>query len=143
MRVMVCPHDMDIGGSQLNAIDLAAAIRDLGHDVLVYSSDGPLMNRVRDLGLAHLRRHPAPRRPSLARAADLARVTREWRADVLHGYEWPPILEVAAAATVSRSVAVGTVMSMAVAPFCHRVSRCWWVPGRSRAAAGSDVGQSR
>lgn len=117
MRVMVCPHDMDIGGSQLNAIDLAAAVRDLGHDVLVYSSDGPLMSRVRDLGLAHRPRHPAPRRPSLARAVHLARVAREWRADVLHGYEWPPILEAAAAAVVSRPVAVGTVMSMSVAPF--------------------------
>jgi hypothetical protein len=114
---MVCPHDMDIGGSQLNAIELAAAIRDLGHDVLIYSADGPLMNRVRDLDLPHRRRHPAPRRPSLVRAADLARVAREWRADVVHGYEWPPILEAAAAAAVSRPVAVGTVMSMSVAPF--------------------------
>ena len=117
MRVIVCPHDMNIGGSQLNAIELAAAIRDLGHDVLIYSSDGPLMRRVRDLGLPHRRRHPAPRSPSVVRAADLARVAREWRADLLHGYEWPPILEAAAAGTVTRALAVGTVMSMAVAPF--------------------------
>ena len=33
MKVLVYPHTMEIGGSQLNAIEIAAAVRDRGHDV--------------------------------------------------------------------------------------------------------------
>ena len=35
MRVLVYPHSMEIGGSQLNAVELGGAVRDLGHDVVV------------------------------------------------------------------------------------------------------------
>jgi L-malate glycosyltransferase len=64
VRVVVYPHMLEIGGSQLNAIELAAAVRDLGHDVLVFGQPGPLADRVRDLEL-ELVTAPAPRgRPS-------------------------------------------------------------------------------
>jgi glycosyltransferase involved in cell wall biosynthesis len=118
LRIVVYPHAMTVGGSQLNAIELAAAVRDLGHEVAVLGEPGPLVEQVRALGLEHL---PIPRdrqRPSLPVAAGLRRLIQRRRLDIVHGYEWPPGLEVAAAAFArSGTAAVCTVMSMAVAPF--------------------------
>ncbi|GIH12934.1 glycosyltransferase [Rugosimonospora africana] len=118
LRVVVYPHAMTVGGSQLNAIELAAAVRDLGHEVAVLGEPGPLVEQVQALGLEHL---PIPRdrqRPSLPVAARLRRLIQLRRLDIVHGYEWPPGLEVAAAAFARPgTAAVCTVMSMAVAPF--------------------------
>ena len=44
MKVLVYPHTMGIGGSQLNAVEIAGAVRDRGHDVTVVSRPGPLMS---------------------------------------------------------------------------------------------------
>jgi glycosyltransferase involved in cell wall biosynthesis len=118
LRILVYPHAMHVGGSQLNAIELAAAVRDLGHDVTVIGDEGPLVDRVHALGLEHL---PVPgkrRRPSPGVALRLRALIRRRGFDVVHGYEWPPGLEAAAACFPGgRSAAVCTVMSMAVAPF--------------------------
>lgn len=109
---------MQVGGSQLNAIELAAAVRDLGHEVSVMGEDGPLVDRVRALGLEHLPVRKDRRRPSPEVAWRLRALIRQRRLDVVHGYEWPPALEAAAACYPGgRSAAVCTVMSMAVAPF--------------------------
>jgi len=117
LSVVVYPHSMELGGSQINAIDLAAAVRDLGHDVVVYGERGVLEQRVRDHGLRYVAAAEHRLRPSPVVARDLRRLAREVRADVLHGYEWPPALECRAATTGTRRAAVVTVMSMAVAPF--------------------------
>ena len=42
MKVLVYPHDLQIGGSQINAIDLAAEVAEHGHEAVVYAIDGPL-----------------------------------------------------------------------------------------------------
>jgi glycosyltransferase involved in cell wall biosynthesis len=118
LRIVVYPHTMEIGGSQLNAVELAAAVRDRGHEVLLYSPDGPLVDHARGLGLEHVRAAAAPFRPAPGITADLARLVAERRIDVLHGYEWPPALEAFGVRAARPGVAaVATVMSMAVPPF--------------------------
>lgn len=118
MKILVYPHDMAIGGSQLNAIELAAAVRALGHDVAVYGQPGPLMERVEELGLEFLPSPPVHRRPTPGVAMHLRRTVRERGIDVVHAYEWPPAMEAAlACAGNSRAIAMATVMSMSVAPF--------------------------
>ncbi|KRD45507.1 hypothetical protein ASE38_01470 [Cellulomonas sp. Root930] len=118
MRVIVYPHSMELGGSQMNAIDIAGAVRDLGHEVTVYAEPGVLVERVRALGLPFVEAAPSRVRPSPGIARHLSRLSRDVGADVLHGYEWPPALECYAAAAGHRDrAAVVTVMSMAVAPF--------------------------
>ena len=118
LNVLVYPHAMEVGGSQLNAIELAAAVRDLGHRVAVIGEDGPLVDRVHALGLEHLPLPARRRRPSPAVAARLRGLIRQRGLHVVHGYEWPPALEAAAAAYPGAgAAAVCTVMSMAVAPF--------------------------
>lgn len=113
MRILVYPHASEIGGSQLNAVELAGAVRDLGHRVAVIAEPGPLVERVLSLGLEHLPLDAGRRRPSPATVRLLRRLAAE-RFDIVHGYEWPPGIE-AYFAVGGRAVC--TVMSMSVAPF--------------------------
>lgn len=118
MRVLVYPHAMELGGSQLNAIELAAAVQDLGHDVTLYADQGELVAHAELRGLEVLTRRRSPFCPSPERVVELRRLIGERSLQVLHGYEWPPILEAHAASWGRTGVApVGTVMSMGVAGF--------------------------
>lgn len=121
MRVLVYPHTMGLGGSQLNAIQLAAAVRDRGHEVIVLSEPGPLVERVRAMGLEHIEVPGHRRRPSIGVMGTLARLVQDRNVDVVHGYEWPPILEAFYGLRSRRGTPViGTIMSMSVAPFVPR-----------------------
>ncbi|MET0238134.1 MAG: glycosyltransferase family 4 protein [Kibdelosporangium sp.] len=121
MRVLVYPHAMEIGGSQLNAIQLAGAVRDRGHEVIVFAEPGPLVDRVREMGLEHLEIPLSRRRPSPEVLATLAHTVHKRRIDVVHGYEWPPVIEAFFGPGLRwRTPVVGTVMSMSVVPFFPR-----------------------
>jgi glycosyltransferase involved in cell wall biosynthesis len=121
MRILVYPHAMEIGGSQLNAVQLAGAVRDRGHEVIVLSEPGPLVSRVRDLGLEHIEIPLSRRRPSPEVLAKLIRVVQSRHIDVVHGYEWPPVIEAFFGPGLRlRTAVVGTVMSMSVVPFFPR-----------------------
>lgn len=120
MRVLVYPHDMNLGGSQLNAIEIAAAVRDKGHEVLVFGQPGQLTARVRELGLEFVAAPEPGRRPSGVVVRNLRSLVKDRGIDVLHGYEWPPALECVLGARGTSATAVATVMSMAVAPFIPR-----------------------
>jgi glycosyltransferase involved in cell wall biosynthesis len=118
LRILVYPHAMELGGSQLNALELAGAVRDLGHEVTVLAEDGPLLAVVERLGLKRLQLDARRRRPSLSTARRLRNLIGSLDLDIVHGYEWPPGVEAAAAAYPGRrAAAVCTVMSSAVAPF--------------------------
>jgi glycosyltransferase involved in cell wall biosynthesis len=117
VKILVYPHAMEIGGSQLNAIELAGAVRDLGHEVAVIAEPGPLAERLTALGLEQLVLDPGRRRPSPATVRRLRRLVSERGYDIVHGYEWPPGIEACYAAAGRRAAAVCTVMSMSVAPF--------------------------
>ena len=121
MKVLVYPHDLSIGGSQLNAIEIAAKVASLGHQTVIFGQPGPLTSRISELGLEFLPAPPVRRRPSAAVVSEMCRIADARGIDIVHGYEWPPALE---AFLTSRKrpglVAVATVMSMAVAPFLPR-----------------------
>lgn len=118
MKILVYPHDLRIGGSQLNAIELSSAVRDLGHEVVVFGQPGPLADMVKRAGLEFIGA-PSPRKrpsPSVVRA--LVGLVRSRGLDLLHGYEWPPALECLLASRLGgASCSAATVMSMSVAPF--------------------------
>ena len=117
MRILVYPHAMEVGGSQLNAVELASAVQRLGHEVSVIGEPGPLVGHVLDAGLEHLPLSPDRRRPSAATVRMLRDLAVRRGLDVVHGYEWPPGVEAFYASLRGPSAAVCTVMSMAVAPF--------------------------
>ncbi|WP_436640335.1 glycosyltransferase family 4 protein [Microbaculum sp. FT89] len=121
MKVLVFPHSMEIGGSQLNAIELAAAVRDRGHDVAVVSGSGPLVDKVREFGVDHIPLPDEWGHMSLRTHRFLKKVIRDRGIDVVHGYEWPPAMALYFGPHLFQQVPlVCTVMSMAVAHFLPR-----------------------
>lgn len=117
MNILVYPHDLGMGGSQINAIDLAAALRDEGHEVVIFGPDGVLVDRLRRKGLQFIKA-PSPRiRPTPTIIRALRELIRERNIDVIHGYEWPPALEAFVACRGTQAVPVATVLSMGIAPF--------------------------
>ena len=121
MRLLVAPHDLQIGGSQLNAIDLAAGAAAAGHDVLVYGVPGPLVERIEALGLEFFPARRFEWRPAPSRVAELAALARRRRLDLIHAYEWPPCLDAYYGAhLVQRVPLLCTVLSMSVSPLVPR-----------------------
>lgn len=109
---------MNMGGSQLNAIEIAAEVKKMGHDVLIFGQPGTLTPLVADLGLEFVESPRARTRPTPSIVQALRRLMNERKIDILHGYEWPPALEATlAVGTRDASRAVSTVLSMSVAPF--------------------------
>lgn len=107
MKVLVFPVRLAIGGAQINAVDLAIGVRDRGHDVVVFSRPGPLLERVRERGLAYI---PAPDpgrfRPSPPTIRELRRVVAEHGVDVVHAWGPNPSLEAFYGARIMAGVPV-------------------------------------
>jgi glycosyltransferase involved in cell wall biosynthesis len=122
VRVLVYPHTMEIGGSQLNAVEIGAAVRDRGHEVTVVSRPGVMVETVQKLGLPHIPLDPRAGRTLSPRAiGHLTSLVKEHRIDVVHGYEWPPGVEAVLGPRLRLGVpVVCTVMSGSVAPFLPR-----------------------
>jgi glycosyltransferase involved in cell wall biosynthesis len=121
VRLLVAPHDLDIGGSQINAIDLAAGAAEAGHDVIVYGVEGPLVDHIAARGLEFVAARPLRYRPAPSRIAQLAALARRRRLDLIHAYEWPPCLEAYYGAHGGLGVPLlCTVLSMSVSPLVPR-----------------------
>lgn len=117
MRILVYPHDLAIGGSQLNAIELAAAVQRMGHEALIVGRPGPLVPRIESLDLEFIALPRLGRRPSLTARSLVRKVIEERRIDFVHGYEWPPAMEAWLASRGTPATPIATVLSMSVAPF--------------------------
>jgi len=89
MKILVFAHQLEIGGTQVSAIMLAAALRDLhGFDVLLFATPGPMVKLAEEKGL---RFAPAPDPyiyPSPARMRALRDTVRRERPDLLHVWDW-------------------------------------------------------
>ena len=121
MRILVYPHSMQIGGSQINAVQLAGAVRDRGHDVIVVSQAGPVTDRVRVAALERMEIPAHRRQPSPRAIGTLLRLVRERHIDVIHAYESMPIMEASFGPRLfCRTPVLGTIMSMSVRPFLPR-----------------------
>lgn len=86
MRVLVLPKDLEIGGSQVTAVDLARGVRRRGVEVLVAAPPGPLLEVLEGSGLPFV---PLPGRTTGRgrRLAALVRTIRAHAAEVVHAYE--------------------------------------------------------
>lgn len=115
LRIMVCPHELIVGGSQINAIDLAALMLQRGHNVEVYAPPGPLISKIKSFGIPYV---PAPARTQReltlhALMAFGSEVSR-FRPDVVHTYESPPTILSAAVSPIVPHRCIATVLSMSV-----------------------------
>lgn len=121
MRILVYAHDLSIGGSQINAIDLAAGVAAAGHQVFVYGIPGPLVEYIRQRGLPYIAARRLRYRPAPSRILQLALLARTHRLDLMHAYEWPPCLDAYFSTGFGMRVPVlCTVLSMAVMPLVPR-----------------------
>jgi L-malate glycosyltransferase len=122
VKVVVYPHDLCIGGSEINAIDLAAAISDLGHEVIVYAVPGPLEDYIVGKGLRYAPAYRAHYQVSVSHIAQLAYLVNKNKVDLVHAYEWPPCVNAFFGAGLLLSVpVVCTVLGMRLAPIVPRV----------------------
>jgi Glycosyl transferases group 1 len=96
-RLLVVLHNLELGGSQRNAIDLADGARDLGHEVMVAGPPGVLVEAVRASGLPFVPLADEPNR-ALATAVPgykgLLELSRSFRPDLIHTYELTPSIHV-------------------------------------------------
>src|SRR4051812_28119583 len=94
MKILVFADKLQVGGTQVNAIDLTTALRDrFGHDVSMFATPGPMAELVRRNGL---RLHAAPDalvHPSPAKMRALRDVVRRERPDLIHVWDWPQCLD--------------------------------------------------
>ncbi|WP_328811094.1 MULTISPECIES: glycosyltransferase [unclassified Rhodococcus (in: high G+C Gram-positive bacteria)] len=120
MRILVIPHQMSMGGSQINAIELAAKVRDMGHHVVLYAPHGVLDPLVDEVGVPRIvKRTDADLSPGSVRR--LVDIVRRERIDLIHAYEWGPSLEATFGPHLRFGVPVlMTVLSMVVDDFLPR-----------------------
>ncbi len=124
IRVLTCLHTLEVGGSQIVAIELAASIARMGYEVLIYGPQGDLVDMIRDLGLEFIEA-PAQmtknrRELSVGVALDVWRVARRRRIDLIHTYEFSPIMDAMYGAHLLRGTPI--VMSVLSVFSAH------WVP---------------
>lgn len=122
MRILISLYRLSIGGSHINAIEIGSLIKQRGHEVIVYSPDGPLRERVAELGLEYVPGGPAWRpRPSVAGIRRLNALVRERQIDLVHAYEWLPSFEAAYGPHLSMGTPVlSTVYAVEVPPYVPR-----------------------
>jgi glycosyltransferase involved in cell wall biosynthesis len=118
VNVIIYTHSMEIGGAQLNAIEIGAAMQQLGHTVLLVAEDGQMASAADALGLERVPVSAQRKRPSPGVMGLLTRLVRERQVDVVHGYEWPPALDAWFGPHLRLGTpVVATVYSAVVAPF--------------------------
>jgi glycosyltransferase involved in cell wall biosynthesis len=122
MRVVVYVHHMEIGGSQLNALELARETAARGHDVVVLAPPGgALWDVARRFGLDMVTLPTHLTWPSPRNMASAVSAVRRLRADVVHAYEWGPAIDVALGPHLLLGTpAVVTTLSMYVSGYIPR-----------------------
>jgi glycosyltransferase involved in cell wall biosynthesis len=121
VRILFDVHLMEIGGSQLNAIELAEGARAAGHEVIVFGPPGELVDVVHELGLEFVQSPVERDWVSVRRMRALTRLARSRKVDVAHGFEWTPAIDLAFGPNRADALPIViTIMSMSVAGFLPR-----------------------
>jgi glycosyltransferase involved in cell wall biosynthesis len=89
MKILIFAHQLEVGGTQVCAIQLAAALRDLhGHDVVLFATPGPAVKLAEQNGLRYLPAPDALVHPSPARMRALREAVRREKPDLIHVWDW-------------------------------------------------------
>ena len=94
MKVIVFAHRLEIGGTQINAIDLATCLRDRhGIEPIMFATPGPAQELVRERGLRFEAAPDARFHPSTRRISALRSLARKEGAELVHAWDWWQCLE--------------------------------------------------
>jgi glycosyltransferase involved in cell wall biosynthesis len=89
MKLLVFGHRLEVGGTQVNSIELAAALRDLhGYEIVYFAAPGPMVKLVEQKGLHFVPAPDADQAPSVSRVRALDTVVRRERPDLIHAWDW-------------------------------------------------------
>lgn len=89
MKLLVSAQRLQIGGTQTNAIEMAAALRDQhGFDVVFWAASGPMVNLVRQKKLRYVEAPDVRVHPSLSRMKALERLLAKEKPDLIHAWDW-------------------------------------------------------
>lgn len=89
MKVIVFAHQLEIGGTQASAIELAAELRDAhAFDVVLFATPGPAVALAREKQLPYVPAPDAFVHPSPARVRALRHLVSKERPDVIHAWDW-------------------------------------------------------
>lgn len=125
MKILVYAHRLEVGGTQVNAIELAASLRDNhGHDPVLFATPGPMVSLASEKGL---RFRPAPEpgaHPSPARMRALRSTVRDEKPDLIHAWDWTQTLDAFYGVHLPTGLPLlATVMSMSVPRLIPRAVR--------------------
>lgn len=105
MKIVMFAHRLEVGGTQVNAIELAAGLRDRhGLDVTFFATPGPMAELVHSRGLRYVPAPDARLHPSPSRMRELRRLVRATQPDVVHAWDWWQCLEAYYAAHIPLKV---------------------------------------
>ncbi len=125
MKLLLFSQKLIYSGANIVAIDLAGQMKDLGHEVIVYGPEGPMVDRLSELGLDYRAANTGhefnTQWPSLRTSRELRKLVKAEGIDLVHTYEWPACLEALMGPYRADGVPlVASVMSMRVERFMPR-----------------------
>lgn len=89
MKVLICPHTLELGGSQLNAIELADELRRVpGVQTAIYAPPGLLADEIRTRGIELINAPPRRTGPSVESARRLTGIVTSGGFDIVNPFEW-------------------------------------------------------
>lgn len=90
MKVLVLAHRLELGGTQVNAIELAASIgKTTAHEIALAAVPGPALGHPRAGELDYRPLPPVARHPSLQMTKALGSVAEDFKPDLVHVWDWP------------------------------------------------------
>ena len=88
MKIILFLHDLAMGGTTVNALELATALRDtFDHEVIIFASPGPMLDLVHRSGLRCILAPKADMHPCMSRVAALRNALLTERPDLLYVWE--------------------------------------------------------
>lgn len=89
MKILVFAHRLELGGTQANAIQLAANLRDRhGMQVVFHATPGPLQDMLKARKLDLVGAPDSRLHPSFARMRILRDLVRREQPDLIHAWDW-------------------------------------------------------
>ena len=94
MKLVLFLHELALGGTSINAIELAAKLRDaLGYEVLIFAPPGPMLPIVERSGLRYVPAPEARVHPCLRRIRALRALVRTEHPDLVYVWETWALLD--------------------------------------------------